>query len=89
MPEIRYAEQFIEDASSIQLASKRGEVRRRIEQLAGFPEIGSANLPVSIVERFGGNVRKLVVNPFIVVYEIDQENDAVNVLGLIHQRAAW
>ena len=89
MPEIRYAEQFIADAQSIRLASKREEVKRRVEQLADFPEIGSANLSESIVERYGPNVRKLVVNPFLVVYEIDAPADAVNVLALIHQRAAW
>ncbi len=89
MPEIRYAEQFIDDARSIRLAKKRQEVRHRIEQLADFPELGSPNLPASIVERYGANVRKLVVNPFIVVYEIDWEADAIDVLALIHQRAAW
>ena len=89
MPEIRYTEQFIEDAASVRLPAKRQELRGRIEQLADFPEIGSANLPESVVRQYGGNVRKLVVNPFIVIYEIDGEDDAVNVLGLIHQRAAW
>lgn len=89
MPEIRYTEQFIEDVRSIQLASKRREVRRRIEQLSDFPDLGSSNLSESIVEQYGSCVRKLIVNPFIVVYEIDNQEDAVNILGLIHQRAAW
>ena len=88
MPELRYTEQFIEDASSIRLDSKRREVRRRIEQLLDFPEIGSANLPDSIVKRFGSDVRKLIIDPFIVVYEFDRTADAVNILALIHQRAA-
>ena len=89
MPEIRYADQFIEDASAIELPSKRLEVRRRIEQLADFPEIGSRNLPASIVELYGPSVRKLVVKPFIVVYEFDIDGNVVDVLGLVHQRAAW
>ena len=89
MPEIRYAEQFIEDAASVRLATKRQELRSRIEQLADFPKIGSPNLPESVVRQYGDNVRKLAVNPFIVIYEIDKDDDAVNVLGLIHQRAAW
>lgn len=89
MSEIRYTEQFIEDVRSVQLASKRQEIRRRIEQLSDFPDLGSSNLSESIVEQYGSCVRKLIVNPFIVVYEIDKHEDAVNILGLIHQRAVW
>ena len=89
MPEIRYAEQFIENAASVRLATKRQELRSRIEQLAEFPEIGLPKLPESVVRQYGDNVRKLVVNPFIVIYEIDENDDAVNVLGLMRQRAAW
>lgn len=39
--------------------------------------------------RYGEGVRKLVVEPFIVVYEFDAGSDAVDVLALVHQRAAW
>lgn len=89
MPELRYTEQFIENASSIELASKRQEVRERISQLAVFPDIGSSALPESIVVRFGPNVRKLVINPFIIIYEVNEDADTVDILALVHQRAAW
>ena len=87
MYEIRYTEAFIEDAASVSLESKRHEIRRRVEQLASFPEMGSANLPESIRARYGSDVRKLVVNPFLVIYEVS--DDAVEMLGIVHQRAAW
>ena len=40
MHEVRYTEAFIEDAASVCLESKRLEIRRRVEQLADFPEMG-------------------------------------------------
>ena len=88
MPEIRHTEQFIEDAKSIRLASKRQGVRRCIERLADLPEARSKRLPDSLVERYGANVRMLVVSSFVVAYEIDADADTVNTVGLIRQRAA-
>ena len=48
-----------------------------------------AGMPASIVELYGPGVRKLVVEPFIVVYEFDIDGNVVDVLGLVHQRASW
>ena len=89
MLELRYADAFVREASAIRLASKRQELRSRIEMLVELPQMGSSNLPQSIIEQYGPNVRKLVVSPFIVVYEINLESSTVDVLGLVHQRAAW
>ena len=88
MAKLAYAEAFIEDMQSVELKSKRDEIFDRIDLLADFPGLGSSNLPASVVTRFGGNVRKLVVDPFDVIYEHDAQSDTVNILGLIHQRAA-
>ena len=89
MAEIIYTDSCIEDMLSVQLEGKRGEIFQRIDLLSSFPDLGSANVPDSITERHGNNVRKLTVSPFDVVYEYSPEEDAVYVLGLVHQRAAW
>lgn len=89
MARITYSEQFIEDAQGIRLAKKRAQVRRSIEQLSDFPEIGSPTLSDYIVKEYGPQVRKLVVSPFVAIYEYDGDADTVNVLALVHQRAAW
>ena len=88
MLELRYSEKFIEEAGAIRLASKRQELRKRVEMLAELPQMGSSNLPQSIIEQYGSNVKKLVISPFVVVYEINLESNTVDVLGLLHQRAA-
>ena len=89
MAEIVYTDAFIEDMLSVQLEGKRDEVFQRVDLLSSFPELGSANIPDSITRRHGDNVRKLVVNPFDVIYEYSPDEDTVYVLGLVHQRAAW
>ena len=88
MPSVSFTDRFMREAAKVQTVKKRKELRRATETLAQFPEIGSANIAASIAREYGPNVRKLVVNPFLVVYEYDKEADCVNILGLIHQRMA-
>lgn len=89
MTKLVFAESFIENMTQVELESKRDEIFGRIELLADFPELGSSNLPKSICDNYGPRVRKLVVNPFDVVYEYDEVEDAAHILGLVHQRAAY
>lgn len=88
MASIIFAEAFIEDMTGVSLASKRAEIMQNIALLEHFPEIGSGLVPSSIRASYGSAVRKLVVNPFDIIYEYHVEVDTVHVLGLIHQRAA-
>ena len=89
MAKLVYTDAFIEDMTSVELTGKRDEVFDKVDLLSDFPDLGSANVPMSIRLRFGNSVRKLVVSPFDVVYEHDQASDSVNILGLVHQRAAF
>jgi len=50
--------------------------------------MGSTNLPASIVEKYGCDVRKFVVSPFLVLYKL-LEDDRVLILGVMHNRAAY
>lgn len=89
MAKLVYADAFLNDLVAVEQASKRDEIFDKVDLLADFPDLGSANLPVSILSRYGTTVRKLVVSPFDVVYEYDPASDEVHVLGLIHQRSAY
>ena len=89
MPELMYTEGFIEDIEQVELESKRKEIFGITDLLSDFPELGSNNLPASIFDCYGGSVRKLAVRPFFIIYEYRESEDAVYLLGLDHQRAAW
>ena len=84
-----YTEGFIEDIVQVELESKRKEIFGITDLLSDFPELGSNNLPASIFDCYGGSVRKLAVRPFFIIYEYRESEDAVYLLGLDHQRAAW
>ena len=89
MAKLIYSDAFIEDMLAVELESKRDELLARADLLSDFPDLGSRNIPESIRVRYGDPVRKLVVDPFDIVYEHDADAGAVYVLGLVHQRAAF
>lgn len=89
MPELIYTQGFVEDLARVQLASKREEIFGHIDLLADFPELGSANVPESIMQSYGIRIRRLAANPFLIIYEYREDEDAVYLLGLDHQRTAW
>lgn len=89
MPKLIYSDQFYEDFLAIRLEAKQEEVIRSVDMLSDFPELGSRNLSDYILETYGPQVRRLVIAPFIAIYEYDEPSDAVNVLALVHQRTAW
>lgn len=70
---IAYTARFIADIQRVERSSKRDEILDAIELLPFVPEMGSTRLPESIVEEFGPQVRKLVVKPFIVLYELRED----------------
>ncbi len=88
MAKVDVSEGFVEDMVQVYLGSKRDEIWDAISLLEHAPEMGSRILPVSIRRRFGESARKLVVDPFDVIYRYFPEEDTVYVAGLVHQRAA-
>ncbi len=68
---------ILEEAATKQVS----RIRKRVEQLAHFPEMGRAG-------RVDGT-RELVISatPFIVVYDL--RGDTVNILAVVHGSRRW
>lgn len=86
MANIDFSEVFVENMLKVRLESKRNEIYEKIELLAFAPEMGSRILPESVVRRFGREVRKVVVDPFDIIYRYFPEEDLIFVEGLLYQR---
>ncbi|MBQ9020958.1 MAG: type II toxin-antitoxin system RelE/ParE family toxin [Eggerthellaceae bacterium] len=89
MAELVFDAGFFDDLQQVELASKQDEILDTIELLLTIPEMGSKRLPASIVQEFGPQVRKLVVKPFLVIYELMDNGETIYVHGLLHARNAW
>lgn len=84
-----FAERFLEDASHVWSERLRLSLANVLLNIEAFPEIGSKNLPLSIKEEFGGDVRKVAVSPFDLIYEFKKDENAVFVYALVPMRSAY
>lgn len=86
MPRLIFSERFADDFASIfsdRLADRIMTALDNVELNAGF---GSRLLPRSVRDTFEGDVRKVAVNPFDLIYTYYKQDDLVVVEALIHQR---
>ena len=83
MPRVELADRFVEDAAGILSDRVLDHVYEAVKLLQTFPQIGSPDVPTSIITEFGKGIRKYVVAPFDLVYEYDEQANVVYVYGLI------
>lgn len=83
MPRVELTERFVNDASDIRTDRVLDYVYRALRNLESFPQMGSTDVPRSIVREFGEGVRKYVVAPFDLIYEYNESSDVVLVYGLV------
>lgn len=83
MPRVELTERFVNDASDIRSDRVLDHVYRALRNLESFPQMGSTDVPRSIVRELGEGVRKYVVAPFDLIYEYNESSDVVLVYGLV------
>ena len=87
MAEIVFTDGFMDDMAS---APERVEAAawQKLSLIESMPGMGSALLSSSLRRRFGDECLKVLVDPYEIVYRWREEADRVEVLALVHQRAA-
>ena len=89
MATVRITRGFEADLDIVLSGKVLRDILKTVAMLEAIPSMGSSDVPQSIQESFGDSVRKIPVKPFDIVTRYDVEEDAVDVLGLVHQRAAF
>ena len=88
MPRFEFSERFVNDLALVESSRLETRILASLDNIEMLDEFGSLNIPDSIVEQFGGGVRKVAVNPFDLIYTYYPEQDLVRVEALGHPRAA-
>lgn len=89
MAKVRITAGFEDDLDVVQSDRVLCDILSTVTILETLPSMGSLDVPAYLALQFGEGVRKIPVNPFDIVTRYDEEADVVDVLGLVHQRAAW
>ena len=88
MHEIIYTDAFIEGMLKVHSEKIRNGIFDSIDLLPVVPILGSTDLPEYIIQKYGPDVRKIPVAPFLVIYKISEGEDFL-ILGLVHERQAF
>lgn len=88
MTKVQLSDRFVDDLSYVYPDKVLAHIREALGILEKFPEYGSRSIPQSIEQEFGDQVRMVVVAPFDIFYEYDEQLDTVYVGTLVPFRKA-
>ena len=85
MPRLEFSDLFAEDLASVTSTRVEQHILAVLDCLEQYGEYGSAVVRPSIQRPFG-NVRRVPVNPFDLLYTYYPDEDLVRVEALVAQR---
>jgi hypothetical protein len=88
MPRLAYSDRFAGDMARVTSEKVEARIGGALDNIEAFGEFGSKIVPDSIRREFGPSVRKVVVDPFDLVYTYFHDEDLARIEALIRQRAA-
>lgn len=88
MPRLVFSDRFASDLAPIESAILEARIIAALDNIQMFGEFGSSNIPESVKLQFGGEVRKIAINPFDLIYSYYLDCDLVRVGALVHQKMA-
>ena len=79
---LRIADEFTHGLARVYSDRVLDHVRNLVSLLPDNPELGSANVRQSLIDRYGEGIRKIPVSNFVIVYRVS--GDYVDVLALVY-----
>ena len=79
---IRIADEFITSLAGITSERLIERIRRGVELLETFPELGAAEVRPYLAKKYGPDIRKLAISTWVLVYRFD--GVTVDVLALVY-----
>ncbi len=82
----RFNQSVVEKVFSVKVLDY---IESLVMNLESIPTLGSDMLPESSIDSFGENVRKIICPPFLIIYELFENDQLVIIYDLLHERQAY
>jgi len=79
--ELRVTDEFVSSLATVTSPRVLERIRRVLEDLRSFPDMGSTDVRPCLARRYGEGLRKISVASLVIVYR--HTADAVEVLALV------
>jgi hypothetical protein len=86
MPKLVFSSRFVDDMKKVTSKKLEARILADLKNLELFADYGNNNLPTSIKNMFGENVRVVAVTPFDLIYRYYPDTDETHVEALVYQR---
>lgn len=86
MSNVRITKGFINDLAFVRSYGVEQKIKSSMQSISTFPNMGSSNVPRSVIAAYGEGIRKTAVKPFDLIYRYEEDEDLVIFEALIHMR---
>lgn len=86
MLDAAFTDEFIEGVAQIYSERVLTELNGALNSIRSFKDLGSGFVYPSLRRRYGDDVRKFPVSPFVIVYRYDKERNRIEFLALPHEK---
>lgn len=81
-----FTDEFIASVGTIYSERLLSALNERLLAIRTFPLMGSENLRPSLLARYGSDIRRFPISPFVIVYRYKKEEELVEFLALPYDK---
>ncbi len=87
MASIGFSESFLSKRADVPSNRILCQIDAMLHTIECMPGVGSSLVSESLTNRYGSDIRKAVVSPYLILYSYDSATDTVSVYDLIYARS--
>lgn len=81
-----FTDEFIDGVAQIYSERVLNELSESLIAIRSFKDLGTGFVRESLRKRYGDDIRKFPVSPFVIVYRYDENRNTVEFLALPHEK---
>ena len=84
MASIGYSENFLNKRADVLSDRTLSQIDCMLRTIEFMPGVGSSLVSESLTSRYGSDILKVLVSPYLILYRYDRDTDTVSVYDLVY-----